>query len=484
MNYGVLLLIALLVLAAIEVLVGIRRGAALMGVRVALWAVLTVVAGLIAKPVSRAILNLIIKRMTIFGNLLAGAFAKEGMSDAINSVLPGYALSALTPFVFAGLFIVMKFVSWLIYLIIRKVLLNKCENVFTCNSTLKKVIGGAAGLIVGIWACAIVASPVSGLVKTFDDSGAVDAAFDAAGKVLSLQGVPVGDILTGKVQGATASDKVILGRMTVSDIRDSYISVSKSPASMVCRYTGGEGIAMAIYRSMSEVESGGEVFNLPESLAQVLSIVGDADGTVTLLAGGSGLSSELIASVEGLIFKVLDSELAGQLVSEEARVTLINSFLPKIESSLTSALNIGQNSSDTILKPFDSYETFYRDLAVVFDIAGIPAGMLKDGGSVTLQSLMNDRDSFGELLGLLAKLNSGPEIIASLINSAYPDYGAITSAEMVASVDADTLVSLCDDMMLLSDTEPGDINSDNYKDYMAVVDRVNESGILIKKIEP
>ena len=497
MNYGIILLAVLLLLAGIEVWVGIKRGGPFVGLRFVLWALMTVVAALITKPIARAIVKALLNSQGMEGASpyeLAQAMLSEsglGVTAEIFGVpLAGLMLSLFAPFVFVVLFLFMKFFSWILFIIAKKII-NKQSfaPVFSNMTTPKKVIGGVAGFLIGVLSCAIIASPISGLIKTIDDSGAVESAFHIA------------EIATEKVTGeetaeSSATEEVsadLSDGMSIADARKMYNSFVHSPASYVCRFTGTEWIAMKIYNGISTVtpKQVGAVkdepitYSFPVALANLLSIANKIDRSATLIHDGKGYCPELVDSFEDIAFYFLD----GKLMTDSDKLTMLNASLDTIENAFEEAIGIGDEKR--VFKPFDSYEVFREDVRTIFAIARIPASLTTQRDNNKLESvfdltplmLVENERFLEDLIHLMFKLNSGPESLASLLNSVAPKYGEITTADKIKAGGEEKVKQACKDLVFLLNMKKEDVTVDNYKEYQDAYDRLNGGGLIKIEIE-
>lgn len=484
MNFGVLIITILLVLAGIEVLVGVKRGGMLTGVRALLWILLTFVAAKLAIPIARAIVT------GVIGN---GGTGKQGLYDSMKIMLidsglegaapifaaplAGVALSLVAPFVFVVLFIVMKFLSWILYLIAKKIISKTAAGEkFTEKTTVNKVIGGVAGFLIGVAACAIIASPVSCLIKTIDDSGAVDSAFHIAGMAMEM------------------TETLDSGNFTIEDAQAAYNSVVHSPASYLCRYTGTEWIAMKIYNSISTVspkQIGTEkeediTYSFPTVFTNFLSISNKIDRVMTLFHDGKRYCVEVLDSLEDIVFYFLDVSV----ITDSDKLTMLNNSIESIEEAVESYIGFGDDRQ--IFKPFDSYEQFREDIRTIFAIARIPASLFADRDASGLESifdlktveLMGDDRFIGDFVHLMFKLNSGSDVIAAFINNAGEalstvlgsSAGDLTTPELVAAAGEDTVIQACRDLAYI--VSEGGPTLSNQAEFTVACRRLIDSGLF------
>lgn len=472
MNVGIILLLAVILCAGIEALIGVKRGIALTGVRIVLWVIGTVVAAFTAKGLANFIVRKVAASYSIPGKTIAEISANalnsagmSNMSGVLGVPVAGLVLSAAVPVAFVLMFIVMKLVTLGLYFIAKAIIKkSKAAESFTDRPVWSKIAGGVVEGVAAIIACAIIASPVSGLLKKVNDAGAADSVFhimevtvggrNVAGRI--AQAAPVRFAIKLEKQGidgigiirvyAADGDEGVL-----DDIREIYDSVVGSPAEVLCQIVGGESIAMAIYEGTSEVTTedvGAQdyqemTYSFPATVEEVMGVTENIDTTVTLLNEGAGLTSELVDSVEGIVNYALDTEL----FSDEDKLYMLNASVPAIQSGINNALGLEEGTE--FLGTYDSLDDFRQDVGSVMEIAHVVADSdIAAGGlaNVDVNALMADPELAKSFIHSAMQISTGPEIITSLVNSKVNELskGKVTnpvSVESISNAGEDKVVS-------------------------------------------
>lgn len=475
MNVGIILLVAVLVCMAVEVLIGVKRGIALTGVRVVLWMLGTLVAALIAKKVATLVITKIAAASSLSGANLAetaaAALKKAGLAniaDIVSVPLAGLALSAIVPVVFVVLFVVAKLITLGLYFIVKAVIKHsKAAEIFTERPVWSKVAGGVVGGFVAVVTCAIIASPASGLLKTVNESGSADSLFHiakvtaggkaTAGKIAELTPVKLAiriekqeingigsirvyaaeydgseaavesnDSAVAVIGGADGSTVIVTAdNDIVDDLREVYDSIVDSPVEAVCKFTGAEGIAMAIYEETSEVtaadigvtdEAKQELtYNFPDTVGEVMGITEAVDTVVTLVSEGNGLTTELVDSVEEIVNFALDTDI----VADDDKLALLNESVPVIQETVNTALGLEEGTQ--LFGTYESLDDVRNDVGSVIEIAHVVAesDVIPEGNlqNIDADALINDTGLMKEFIHSALSLSNGPSMIATLINS-------------------------------------------------------------------
>lgn len=486
---GSILLIAVLVCALIEILIGVKRGIAFTGVRIVLWALGTLVAVLVSKKLATAI---VLKLVAAYGysgasisEITVGALSDAGLGNFAQMLgvpVAGLALSAVVPFVFAVLFILMKLLTWIVFLIIKAVIKkSKAAKYFTERPVWSKIAGGVVGGVAAVIACAIIASPVSGLVKTIDDSGAVDSIFHLAEMVTedtdTLKNLAEQSAIAMAVElekkGLIALDgavpvyadaavaPVAYEELNLEDLRALYDSLVKSPAAYICRYTGGEGIAMAIYRNSSTISTadvGADDYremnyNFPDTVAGFLGISNKIDDTATLIHDGAGFCPEVVNSVEEVIFYVLDTDL----ITSDDKLYMLNSSVTGIQNGINELFGLGEQVE--FVKAYDSFDDFKQDIDNVFTIARVVSDVeWTNGGSIAdidVNRLLTDVELMKDFIHTTLKLSVGADIIAAVVNAKVSE---LTDGALTKAVSAESILAAGEENVVLTFTAVFDLN--------------------------
>ncbi|MCR5203664.1 MAG: hypothetical protein K6E47_01285 [Lachnospiraceae bacterium] len=135
-----ILLALTVIIVMIDVLVGIHRGFGYSVVRLLIWIIGSVICALIARSVTVWLLLKIAKvpNMNMFAFDVFGSLFRENTSP-IGTHLTGTIVSFAVPVVFIGLFIVSKFITWLIYCLVKVLIKNAARRAEAHNAAVDAV---------------------------------------------------------------------------------------------------------------------------------------------------------------------------------------------------------------------------------------------------------------------------------------------------------------------------------------------------------
>ena len=135
-----ILLALTVIIAMIDVLVGIHRGFGFSVIRFLIWLAGTVVCMFLARPVTIWLLLKIAKvpDMKIFSFDVFGGFLGD-TKDTIGTHLTGTTVSFLIPIVFVALFIISKLITWIIYCIVKHIIKKNAKKAEAHNAAVDAV---------------------------------------------------------------------------------------------------------------------------------------------------------------------------------------------------------------------------------------------------------------------------------------------------------------------------------------------------------
>ena len=135
-----LLLALTVIIVMIDVLVGIHRGFQYSLVRLLLWAAGTVIALLIARSVTVFILLKMAKvpDMKMFAFDVFGSRLND-LTDSVGTHLSGLTVSFMVPVVFSALFLITKFITWIIYIFVKKLIIKSAKKATAHNAAVDAV---------------------------------------------------------------------------------------------------------------------------------------------------------------------------------------------------------------------------------------------------------------------------------------------------------------------------------------------------------
>ena len=135
-----LLLALTVIIVMIDVLVGIHRGFQYSLVRLLIWVAGTIIALLIARSVTVFILLKMAKvpDMKMFAFDVFGSRLND-LTDSVGTHLSGLTVSFMVPVVFSALFLITKFITWIIYIFVKKLIIKSAKKATAHNAAVDAV---------------------------------------------------------------------------------------------------------------------------------------------------------------------------------------------------------------------------------------------------------------------------------------------------------------------------------------------------------
>lgn len=249
---GLIVLFAAIV--AISALVGLVRGMSKAVIRIVTLVLAAILTFVIAGPVTTYIAQSFqLEGMTLGEMILEGVRNIEMVGDILDSaplmqeailVAPAFVLSIV---VFPLVFMVLSFVSWILFLIIQKPLRKvifrengKQDDAPAGVRIGKRFAGLGVGMVTGVLIFGMILAPVFGLFSILPDQNTIDQVLDT---MVEQKLLPAAD--AESIQDAyTVTDSTLVtlyGKLGVTSAGRNYInSVSKIEADGQCTYLSNE----------------------------------------------------------------------------------------------------------------------------------------------------------------------------------------------------------------------------------------------------
>lgn len=427
---GLIVFGVVIILALIEALIGVKRGLFCTCFRILFWAVTTFLAALIAKAVSLSILTKV-ATATIFDNgaetILEGIaeYEKAGkgfITKSFEVPILGIGLSASIPIVFVVIFILAKLISWILYIIFKAVIKGTAfGNMISERPTWSKITGGVLGFFVGIYSCAIILMPVTGLVSEIEGSDAVESV-----KSIAQNAIKIEDVYSEN--GLTEREKSDRENM-LNEAEKIYNKLAHSPQYYISKFSGAQSLSNALYHSISKV-SGEKLkvkghsdmeYSFPETVGELLGIAEKAEKVVKYVANEEGLTDRFVDSIEDVSRYLLKLNL----FTDEEKLDIINSGIETAEEAIWKA--IGYTPEDTkLFDKFTSVGEFTDRLRDIFELVkrlaktdwmGI-ADSLTAVRELKPEEILDNSQMLSDLAQNVIAIDNGAKVIGDVINGA------------------------------------------------------------------
>lgn len=478
---GWIILGVVLVCVALEVLIGLKRGIILSGVRLGFTVIGTVIAALCAKAITSKIIFVIAKSQDVNEKTLAAAGkalldklnTEVSLGSALGPHAAGLAMSAAVPFIFVVLFLLFKLITLFLYLILKAVL-KKPLRADEPKPVWSKASGAVLGGLVGLLSCAIVFAPARGIVTRINESDSIN------------------DLC------AILEQKANVDKSVTDTIRTVTESLGDAPSDYLFRYTGTEALSAAIVSGLSTITPSdigsmgtSTKYDLQSGLAELLKLITPARKTIDVIASKDYFKKENLETISNMIDAILETKL----LADSDKVALVKSLQPILDNAIKSAT--GQKNSDSsILGDFTDInglkDSINKTLDVVSNLADIVYSAKKsptDPGTpadpddplglknLDVEAILDQPEKIDKLIDSVFTIESGPEMISSLINneissSVGNEFADLIKPETLKEVGAETVREAVDSILPLTDM----IKSGNYTadDVEKIDEKVDE----------
>ncbi len=417
---GWLVLLVVLICIAVEVLVGLKRGVVLSGIRFALTVLGTVVAAIAAKAFAEKGIMDIAETQNVTGSNLATvgkAFLDKTVSQvSLGSVLgphaAGIAMSALAPIGFVIMFLLFKLVTLLIFVILKAVL-KKTLKTGEPKPVWSKASGAVLGGIVGLVSCALVLTPVQNVLSRIGEPDAVN------------------DLCTLLETEANVDESV------TKIIKKGANSLGKTPSSYLFKFTGSKALANAVITPISTVtpEDIGSMgtstnYNFAESVGEIMKMIKPAANTIEVIKSKDYLKKENIETISNMIDVILNTKI----LADSDKVALVKAFQPLLDKEIKAATG-QKDDGKSILGDFTDIEGLKKNINktidVVTNLADLVETVKKKSAepdkpadpedplglkSIDVEAILDEPEQIDKLIDSVFALESGPEMISSLVN--------------------------------------------------------------------
>lgn len=420
-----LIFVVMLVIVAIETVLGVFRGIRNTALRVGIWLLGIIAAVLLTNmltaDIAEALLNGSGTEATGLAAVAAGMISSAVGGDlgivlgnALGVSTSALALSLIRPFVFVIAYLILKLFGWLIEIVIR-IILNKSRFKDTFdylnNPWWSKLTGGILGFWVGMVTFAFIMSPVLFLARDVAES-------DAVAKI------------TGTVRIVADDSRDVV--KAVDKVGEICTKLAKNPAVYVSRYTGAEAASALVYSitaivNPDEVSGGADTACYPDVISargileRFFRVAEDINKVVVYVDEESGFTRELVETAEKVTVRILDTDL----VDETSKLELLKYGLENGQKAINAVF--GFPGTTYFLGEYDDYNIFIGDTDRLFKAARELAAMdwdycLSSTNSEMFVRRMLSRemlnsDSAERAFEHLLKMTNGREMFSGFLNA-------------------------------------------------------------------
>ncbi len=408
-----LILIALFALAVVVgAIFGLARGLNKSVIRLITVVLAVVLTFLIAGPVTTTLTETIKVEGKTLGELILESLQdSKKMGAIVNTVpvmrevvlvLPAFAVSLV---VFPVVFFVLKFITWIAFLLIQKPLrklifkdnCNKEEDAQQPKGVRagKRFAGMGVGIVTGMLIFGMLAAPVLGLFSTLPPSDTVDSMLD------------------------TMVQQNILSASDAAAIKECY-AVTDSGVAKFYNLVGIAPAGRLYLNSVSTVKADGRTIRLASELKALL-------GTMQIALDGGVMSALLNAKDQNALYALLaDKAFMSTLMQDMFHSNLLSSVMPEVMAfameSVATTMNVPadkgivyDNMMDNIAQTVQSADIDYAGIKAYEDAHGITSTLeLLSNTTKKAKKLMTEKQYKAEL----QKLADLAKSISSILDTA------------------------------------------------------------------
>ncbi len=322
----ILPIVLVLIIIAIEAIIGYRRGFLCNTFRF----ILLIIAVLLSLPISAFITDMLVKSSMISDRVdsLLGQIPYQVLAESqmLDSAVSNAFIIVLRPFVYVIVFCVLKLISWGIYLLVIHIY-SKTELTQKYDILMKKypICGLAIGVVYSFIFAAILIMPISSYSNILIE----------AEKLTKVQQADDGESIVSMSTSASnmkqnilpEDNQGIITRLIGDTTYETIENITENPLHYILRYSGAELVSSTIFRSVSTLNYGGARITANEYILQAA----QAGQDIVILTDSLGQKVEerdytaIIQSTTSLIQLYTESNLL--LVSEEDKLDLIRELV-------------------------------------------------------------------------------------------------------------------------------------------------------------
>ncbi|MCR4624651.1 MAG: CvpA family protein [Lachnospiraceae bacterium] len=246
------------------------------------------------------------------------------------------------------------------------------------KSVASSIFGGILGAVIAVYSCAIIASPVSQIVRIIADekvaADAVDVISTAANEDLGELFDHAFDKREPKVDKLPKVFEISESfSLRPEDITEVFDTADDSVVHYIYKYTGADCLASTIYNSLTPVKTdeidlakkGVAEYNFPDSLRYYAKYIPQFRSLIETLHKGEGVSVGVLNKVESTLKLLFKSGDKGDVLSKQDKLQIANSMVDTLNETIVK--QIGPYTVDVVLKHFDSYEEIDAGMTDVFN---------------------------------------------------------------------------------------------------------------------
>ena len=248
----------------------------------------------------------------------------------------------------------------------------------TKKSVASSVFGGILGAVIAVYSCAIIASPVSQIVRIIADEKVADDAVDVVSTAANEDLIELFEHAFDKREPKVDKLPKVFEisesfSLRPEDITEVFDTADDSVVHYIYKYTGADFVASSIYNSLTPIKpedieitkQGVKEYNFPDSLRHYSRYIPQLRSLIEVLHKGEGMSMEALNKVESTLQLLFKSGEKGDLLSSSDKLDIANSMVDKLNETIVEQL--GPYTVDVKLQHFDTFAQVDYGMSEMFE---------------------------------------------------------------------------------------------------------------------
>ena len=208
--------------------------------------------------------------------------------------------------------------------------------------------GGILGFFTGIFACAIIASPITGVARAIAESEKAEDTVSAVMALSVMDKKQLSDDMfqkSEKPMNDIPRDVKFVGDLSFrpDDFVDILSSVDDSAIHYVYTYTGASFVSSFIYDGLCKVNTesvgldnkGNDSYRLPDTIICYKEMITDLNNLVNAINSGNGLSTELVDILQDSMNHIFSISGEGAVLTDADKTALANGLVDRFNEYLS-----------------------------------------------------------------------------------------------------------------------------------------------------
>ena len=235
------------------------------------------------------------------------------------------------------------------------------------KSVLSSVLGGILGAFISLYACAIMFSPVSEMVKIISEKRSGEPLVEL---VTTVTGTDMETLIKNgfrkDAQPITGIDRDFEITSDISirpeDFAEAIDDHEDTVIYYIYKYSGASGTASFIYNKLTPVNVkatgldnlGITIYNFPDTLRSYLSLLDPANNLIDYMCSGKGFDIEMLDKLESFFGALLQEKVKGEILTSADKTAIVNSLVIKLNDKIEEIQN--NNTIPVNIEPIQQFE--------------------------------------------------------------------------------------------------------------------------------